>query len=85
LETGVPTIHPELLRALAMLLDEALDLEAVARSAWLARVGATDPILAEEVRRLFEAEAVLDARHFLKLGVAGARGSSAFDEPAGGR
>jgi hypothetical protein len=42
-------------------------------------------MLAEEVRRMLEAEAVLDARHFLELGMGGTRGSSAFDAPAGGR
>jgi hypothetical protein len=63
----MPSVRPELLRALAFLLDEALELQPAARAAWLAGVRAADPLHAEEVERLLEAEARLDAEHFLEL------------------
>ncbi len=58
------SVRPELLRALAILLDNARA-QPAARAAWLARVRAADPLHAAEVERLLEAEARLDIEHFL--------------------
>jgi hypothetical protein len=64
----MPSVPPNLLRALATLLDEALELGPAARVAWLERVRAVDPRHAEEVERLLDAEGRLDAEQFLELG-----------------
>jgi tetratricopeptide (TPR) repeat protein len=64
----IPQIAPELLLALDILLDEALDLPVEARSAWLARLRETRPEHAAEVERLLLLEPALDARAYLSAG-----------------
>ena len=65
-------ISPDLLAALHTLLAQALDLAPAEREAWLARLRLEQPDLADELERLLDAEAVLDARHFLSDRLAGA-------------
>ncbi len=52
-------------RSLAGLVDEALDLTPEARAEWLRALRVTAPDTADEIARLFEREADLDARGFL--------------------
>src|SRR5215212_1570062 len=79
--------HPDLTAALH-LLDEALDLSAAERTAWLARLSIEQPIVAREVEKLLAAEAELDARGFLVTGeaptLAGRRvGAYTLERPLG--
>src|SRR5215208_73009 len=63
-------VSPDLLAALHTLLAQALDLAPAEREAWLARLRLEQPDHADELERLLDAEAVLDARHFLSAGLA---------------
>ena len=79
--------HPDLTAALH-LLDEALDLSAAERTAWLARLSIEQPTVAREVEKLLAAEAELDARGFLVTGeaptLAGRRvGAYTLERPLG--
>lgn len=52
-------------RRLSPLLDEALDLPPEARAAWLAAIGADDPSIAAQLRRLLDEDDAARARGFL--------------------
>ena len=58
-------VSAETWRFLSPLLDEALDLDPMARSGWLARVGATRPELVPPLRRLLDAHAASQTRDVL--------------------
>ena len=59
-------ISAERWKLIAPYLDRALDLEAGARTAWLASVDADDPTLAAELRSLLEERRVLSGEGFLE-------------------
>jgi serine/threonine protein kinase len=61
----MPRIPPDILSELDKLLDEALDLPAEERRAWLTRLRHDRPIHADEIGRMLASEAMLDKRAYL--------------------
>ena len=65
----MPPISPERWRALSRYLDEALEIAAPERPAWLASVGARDAALAADLQVMLAEHQVVHASRFLERGV----------------
>src|SRR5262245_12157829 len=61
----MPHISPERWRALSPYLDEALDIAADDRPAWLAGIAARDAVLGSELRAMLDEHAAADTDGFL--------------------
>lgn len=62
----MPHVSPERWRVLSPYLDEALEIPADGRAAWLASIQARDTVLAADLRALLETQQALSASRFLE-------------------
>jgi hypothetical protein len=78
------TINPDRWRVLSPYLDEALEIGAEERAAWLAAIAARDWRLAADLHNMLVQQRLVHESHFLECGVVAPRTTPASPEQSDG-